>query len=138
VQSDQERIVQAVLAFYPRVEAVYLFGSFGTDGELPGSDADIAILLPPREAAAGGALGLIETRFALEKVLGREVDLVNLRRVPTVLQKEVILAERRIYFGDSFAADTFEMLVLSLYQKLNEERRGILEEGLRSGRFFAA
>lgn len=33
-------------------------------------------------------------------------------------------------------ADEFEMLVLSLYQKLNEERAAILNEGLRSGKFY--
>lgn len=138
MQNAQEIIVRTVLDRHPQAEAVYLFGSFDTEGEMPDSDADVAVLLPPEEAAAVGAPGMAETRFALEKALARNVDLVNLRRVPTVLQKEVILTGRRIRCADLFAADTFEMLVLSFYQKLNEERKGILEEGLRSGRFFAA
>lgn len=45
------------------------------------------------------------------------------------------MADRRIYCGDLYAADEFEMLVLSFYQKLNEERAEVLAEGLRSGRF---
>jgi hypothetical protein len=52
-----------------------------------------------------------------------------------VLQKEVIAANRRIHDGDSGSADEFEMLVLSLYQKLNEERAGVVESALAGGRF---
>ncbi|MDZ7620723.1 MAG: nucleotidyltransferase domain-containing protein, partial [Patescibacteria group bacterium] len=60
------------------------------------------------------------------------------RRVSTVLQKEVVMAERRIFCLDRYAAEEFEMLVLSFCQKLNEERAGILDEGLASGRFVSA
>ncbi len=64
------------------------------------------------------------------------MDLVNLRQVSTVFQKEIVMAERRIYCADQYAADEFEMLTISFYQKLNEERAGILAEGLRSGSFY--
>lgn len=64
------------------------------------------------------------------------MDLINLREVSTVFQKEIIAADRRIHTGNAYAADEFEMLVLSFYQKLSEERAGILAEGLRSGRFY--
>jgi len=40
----------------------------------------------------------------------------------------------RLYAGDENESAVFEMLVLSFYQKLNEERRGILENILQSGR----
>jgi len=62
--------------------------------------------------------------------------LINLRQVSTVFQKEIIMAERRIICADTYAAEEFEMLVLSRYQKLNEERAELLAEGLRSGRFY--
>ena len=75
------------------------------------------------------------TALALGSVLKRDVDLVNLRRVPTVLQKEIVIADRRIYTGDRYAAEEFEMLTLSFYQKLNEERAGIIESALKDGRF---
>ncbi|MBE9546321.1 MAG: nucleotidyltransferase domain-containing protein, partial [Proteobacteria bacterium] len=45
-------------------------------------------------------------------------------------------ADRRIYQADEYAADEFDMLTISYYQKLNEERAGILEEVLASGRFY--
>ncbi|MCZ7670644.1 MAG: hypothetical protein M5U34_27580 [Chloroflexi bacterium] len=46
------------------------------------------------------------------------------------------MAERRIFCADEYAADEFEMLTLSYYQKLNEERREILAEFARTGRAY--
>jgi hypothetical protein len=56
--------------------------------------------------------------------------------VPTVLQKEIVAAGRRVYQADEYAADEFEMLVISYYQKLNDERREILEAFNRTGRAY--
>jgi uncharacterized protein len=72
----------------------------------------------------------------MQAVVNRDVDLINLRLAPTVLQKEIVMNGRRIYQTIGTTADEFEMLVLSLYQKLNEERAEILAEGLRSGKFY--
>ena len=63
-------------------------------------------------------------------------DLINLRTAPVILRKEIIAADRRIYCADEYAADEFEMLTISFYQKLNEERRGIVESALKTGRFY--
>lgn len=63
-------------------------------------------------------------------------DLINLRTAPVILRKEIIAAERRVYCADIYAADEFEMLTLSLYQKLTAERREIVEGGLKTGRFY--
>jgi hypothetical protein len=79
---------------------------------------------------------LSDVRFELEALLKRDVDLINLRRVPTVLQKEIVAAGRRVYQADEYAADEFEMLVISYYQKLNDERREILEAFNRTGRAY--
>ena len=131
-----ETIIQTIRNDYPEVQAIYLFGSWGTKDEWPTSDVDIAILLPPEKAKNLDLFTLIGTQSKLETVLHRSVDLLNLRRVSAVFQKEVVMADRQIYTADKYAADEFEMLTLSYYQKLNEERADILAEGLRSGRFF--
>ncbi len=75
-----------------------------------------------------------DLRFELERLLEKDVDLINLRRVPTVLQKEIVATDRRIHTADEYAADEFEMLTISYYQKLNEERSEILKEIMTSGR----
>lgn len=130
-----DAIIQTVLEHYPDTQAIYLFGSYGTEQEWPESDADIAVLLPPKKSGKIGSLAMSDLRFALESVLQKEVDLINLRQVSTVLQKEVVAADRRIYEGGKYAAEEFDMLTLSQYQKLNEERAGILASALADGRF---
>lgn len=132
---EWDEMIRIALEHFPKTQAIYLFGSYGTDQEWPESDVDIAVLLPPEEAKEVGSLVMSDLRFALESLLKKDVDLINLRRVPTVLQKEVIAADCRIYEGDRHAAEEFEMLTLSYYQKLNEERAEIVKSALSSGRF---
>ncbi len=129
-------MVPIVLEHYPEAQAIYLFGSYGTEVEWPDSDIDIAVLLPPAEAKRAGALDMGDLHLAMEALLGKDVDLINLRQVSTVLQKEVVFADRRIFCADLYAADEFEMLTLSFYQKLNQERAGILADGLANGKFY--
>jgi uncharacterized protein len=131
----QKEIIRTVLDHYPYAQAIYLFGSYGTEQEWPESDVDIAVLLPPEEAKRAGLLMMSDLRFVLESLLKKDVDLINLRRVPTVLQKEVVTMGCRIYEGDRYAAEEFEMLTLSYYQKLNEERAEIIKSALSSERF---
>lgn len=133
--ADHRPIIEAVLNHYPDIQAIYLFGSYDTEYQWPNSDVDIALLLPPKKVREAGSLALGPLWFELERRLGKTVDLIDLRQVPTVFRKEIIAADRRIYCGDEYAADEFEMLTLSFYQKLNQERREVLAEGLRSGRF---
>ncbi|MDP2984370.1 MAG: nucleotidyltransferase domain-containing protein [Candidatus Latescibacter sp.] len=129
-------IVRIILEHYPTAQAIYLFGTYSTEFERPDSDVDIAILLPHSDAKREGFMTFSDAVVALERLLGKDVDLINLRQVSTVFQKEIIMVERRIFCANTYAADEFEMLTLSFYQKLNEERADVLAEGLRSGRFY--
>ncbi len=121
-------ITAAILGAYPDTQAIYLFGSWGTEDEWPNSDIDIAVLLPPEQAQFVDFWAWLQLSGHLSTIVYKDVDLLNIRQASTVLQKEVVVAERRIYTGDSYAADEFEMLTLSFYQKLNEERADILAE----------
>ncbi|MEI8174124.1 MAG: nucleotidyltransferase domain-containing protein [Deltaproteobacteria bacterium] len=47
---NSDAIVETVLGFYPDVEAVYLFGTYQTEGEWPDSDVDIALLFSHNRA----------------------------------------------------------------------------------------
>ena len=132
-----DMIIRTILAAYPDAQAIYLFGSYGTEDEWPDSDADIAVLLPPLQAKQVGSLVMSPLCADLASLLKRDVDLINLRLVDTVFQKEIVFADRRIYCGDEYAADEFEMLTLSYYQRLNEERAEIINDALATGRFIA-
>jgi predicted nucleotidyltransferase len=129
-------IIKTILQYYPEVQAIYLFGSSAAGLERPDSDLDIALLLPHELAKREKNLILSECRFALEKALQQEVDLLNARQVSTVMQKEII-SGRLIYGPDRQVVDEFEMLVLSYYQKLNEERQDILVSFRRTRRAYA-
>jgi uncharacterized protein len=56
--------------------------------------------------------------------------------VSTVLQKEIIDHGRLIYAADPYIVDEFEMLFISYYQKLNEERQEILQAFYPTGRAY--
>lgn len=135
-ESARDLIIAIVQEHLPNVQGIYLFGSYGTADEWLDSDVDIALLLPPDEAREVGQLIASDLQHKLAKALGREVDLLNARLVSTVFQKEIIYGQL-IYCGDRYAVDEFEMLTLSYYQKLNEERAEILAEFRKTGRAYA-
>ncbi|MEA2082382.1 MAG: nucleotidyltransferase domain-containing protein [Elusimicrobiota bacterium] len=136
LKEQKEIIIKIVLRRYPGVQAIYLFGSYVTGGERPDSDVDIALLFKPETAGRTGSLTMSDLKFEIERALNKKLDTVNLRLMNTVFQKEIIAADGRIYCGDEYKADEFEMLTMSKYQRLNEERHGIIENALTGGSFY--
>jgi len=134
--TPEKRIVGIVRRHYPTAQAIYLFGSFGTPGERPESDVDIAVLLPAAEKVSTTSMMLSDCRFELEDELKRDVDLLSARDISTVFQKEVVFGGRRLDCQDENAMAEFECLTMSLYQKLNEERSAILEQFALTGRAY--
>ncbi len=130
-------IVKTVSFYYPDISAIYLFGSCGTEYERIDSDVDIALLLPVLTAKAAGRLSFSACWSALSSLTERSVDLINLRLVNTVFQHEIIQRGTILFKAADSATDTFEMLTMSLYQKLNEERKDIIREVLRAKRVLA-
>jgi uncharacterized protein len=129
---DQLAAIAAVRTSFPDIEAIYLFNSIG-----PSSDVDVALLIsPPLDRLESSNLFMHPLHAQLEQLTGRRVDLINLRQVPTVLQKEVVMLGRRIYCADELAADEFDISVMSRYQKLNQERAEILAQFEATGRAY--
>jgi predicted nucleotidyltransferase len=127
-------IEKIIRTFYPEVQAIYLFGSYARDDARVDSDVDLAILLPHECAKTLGSIAFSECAKTLSEYLKRSVDLINLREVNTVFQHEIIQTGQRVFTSEETDTGIFEMHVLSFYQKLNEERHGILEDILHSGR----
>jgi predicted nucleotidyltransferase len=135
---DLSAVPTILIEQFPGLQALYLFGSRATDQALPGSDLDLALLLPPGPSdGEERALELLRVRALCEEAAGGRVDLVDLRAASTILQIEVLRAERRLLVRDALAAAEFEMLTLSYYQRLNEQRRGILGRFRETGRAYA-
>ena len=115
-----------LVAGLPGVQAVYLFGSAARGRLRADSDADFAVL-------AAGTLDTVtvfETRLRLAAMLGRSVDLVDLRSASPVIARQVLAAGRRLCAPDSTAAARFEMVVPSLYDDLKATRAPV-EAALR-------
>jgi len=136
-QADKvEAIVQTCLSCLPEIQAIYLFGSWGKEQQTKHSDLDLALLLPQEQAKASSNLYGSKLHKELESMLKIDIDLINLHQTNTVLQKEIIADSRRIYCADKYAADEFEMLTMSYYQKLNDERAAVLQSFYKSKRAY--
>ena len=130
-------MVRTLLSYYPNAQVVYLFGSYGTEAEWPGSDINLTLLLPFQTAVAAKDLAFSPCWMAFEQMLEQEVDLINLRLTSTVFQNEILDSGRLIMFNDAEAVREFDMRVLSSYQKLNEKRKEIVTAFYHSKRAYA-
>jgi len=130
------QLVASIKQCFPAVQGIYLFGSFATASVSTESDVDIALLLPHQIARQSGNLVLSNLQMRLEQQLNRTVDLINLRLVSTVLQMQVVETGQLLDRADPYAIAEFEMLTLSFYQKLNEERKEILQVFWETGRAY--
>ena len=106
------------------LKAVYVFGSSITEFATTQSDIDIAVICRFKVER----LNLWDIGQEIAVVLNRDVDLLDLRGVTTVVQMQVVSTGRRIFCIDEEECEKFEGLVFSSYALLNEERREILED----------
>jgi predicted nucleotidyltransferase len=104
--------------------AVYLFGSQARGDSAKDADIDLAVL-------AKGKLDPV-ARWKLQEDLAalahRNVDLVDLRQASTVMRVQVLRDAAVLVDAQPSERMAFEMTALSAYARLNEERRGILDD----------
>ena len=127
-----ETSLEALKDAFPEIVSVYRFGSLGTEYERAASDLDLAVY-------AGLSLPASELWYVAQDLaseLGRDVDVVDLASASTVMRAQVVHTGERIYCADLVVCETFEDYVYSSYARLNEERRGILEDVLRRGSVY--
>lgn len=128
--SRDDHLVKLLREGWPGIQAVYLFGSVAKGEEHPDSDLDVAGLGP------NGRQHCMDLQLALSMEVGQEVDLVDLRSAPTILQKEVISGGHLLWADNRVEVEFFELYVWASYQKLSDERAQILAAGKQSGRFY--
>ncbi len=116
----------------PDVVTIYLFGSEALSQTHAASDVDIAILAPHRLVP----LARWDLQEQLARVLRRSVDLVDLCAASTVMKAQVLAHDVILYDGNPTLRATFEAEALASYARLNEERRGILDDILERGRVY--
>ena len=125
-------IVKVLLESLPDCQAIYRFGSWGTEAQRPDSDIDIAIL-PARPLKQVRRWELAQTMAAQA---GRDVDLVDLLQASTVMRLQVVAHGELLYAPDAVSIEMFEDMVFSSYARLNEERRDILADVRQRGSIY--
>lgn len=125
----QARTLPSLLARWPKLLALYHFGSTATGQAGPNSDADLAVLLPGQ----ADILALWDEAQTLAGILGRSVDLIDLRAASTVMQYQIITTGQRIWALDAQAA-LFESFILSEKTALDTARGELLHDIQQSGR----
>jgi predicted nucleotidyltransferase len=124
IDAGIDRLLERLRFSLPDLIAVYLFGSQARDAERPDSDIDLAVLCPePLDAVACWDLGQ-----ELAALAGKDVDLIDLRRASTVMRARIIAEGSRLYCANDTTCAEFEVHAYSAYARLNEERRGILQD----------
>jgi predicted nucleotidyltransferase len=117
----------------PALLVIYRFGSEAQGTARPGSDIDLAVLAQSRVAPNL----LVEVQQGLAMLLHRDVDLIDLRAVSTVMQMQVLSTGECLFSCDDRARELFEMVAYASYARLNEERSGILDDIRRQGSVYA-
>jgi len=112
--------------------AVYLFGSHASNQAMPDSDVDLAVLGKSPYTAAD----LFNVSSNLAIMLKRNVDLVDLRAVPTDLQAQIVTKGQRHVLTNFEQIESFEDFVYSSYARLNEERKYIIADIQQRGSVY--
>lgn len=124
IQTVKEYLVKQVSPY-----VIYLFGSYAAGNERIDSDIDLAFL----SDQSFSEYNLFMISQGLANLLDRNVDLIDLKEASTVFQAQVIGTGKVIYNEDDTQRLIFEMKVLKMYAKLNEERENIIKQIKESG-----
>lgn len=122
-----------LLELLPEAWAVYVHGSFARGDARPDSDLDLAVLMPsnqvleePWELAAK-----VATR------VGREVDLVDLRRASDVLRMQVLGHGQVLYNARPGEVLGWEGQAMTRYGHYRREVAGLAEQFRKTGVGYA-
>jgi uncharacterized protein len=114
-------LVEVVRRCVPDIDGIYLFGSVARGRTRPGSDVDVALLIPPGRKVSTGEF--LATAAELESLTHRTVDLSVLdTQTQLVHAKEVVTTGICLFARSQERIRSFEMQVLSEYARFLEDR----------------
>ncbi len=130
----QQQIIHFLTQHLPNVKGIYLFGSRLTEEYVRSdSDWDVAFLLDAKPLSSLEKWNLQQN---MASALHAEIDLIDLQGANTVFRFEIITSGERIYCADDYFCDSFEVMCISSYQYLQEERKDILEDIFKRGSVY--
>jgi uncharacterized protein len=130
---DRQRLLDtarnALLAAFPNVWAIYVYGSFARGDHSLKSDIDLALLLPPDEKIDE----LLSIISDVSTRVHREVDLVDLRKASDVLRREILAEGRILHVSQPDRVLEWEGTAISRYQRYREEVSDLLKDFQSTG-----
>ena len=133
ITQQQIDIIKNFLIKNLDVDVIYLFGSSVKNTMREDSDIDIAFL--SEKSVDPYDLFILSQKLA--DLVGREVDLIDIKKATTVFQTQIISTGIVIYSRDEKKRAIFEMITYKSYARLNEEREEILDKIKESGSIYA-
>ena len=112
---------------------IIVFGSFANGTTHKESDIDLAFFKKEQNSSSYEVFMLAQE---LADILKMDVDLVDLNHASTVFQAQIFSTGKVIFSNDENLRMNIEMTALSMYAKLNEERKPILENVDESGTIY--
>ncbi|MBF0492427.1 MAG: nucleotidyltransferase domain-containing protein [Deltaproteobacteria bacterium] len=132
MQNKIEKIRQWAEQNNNELIALYGFGSYFEGMSNSESDIDLAWL--GKEKLAD--LERWKMQEELASLLGKNVDLIDLKSTTTVFRFEIISHAQLIFCSNSDTAAFFETYVYSSYLRFQEERKAILSDVLKRGSVY--
>lgn len=120
----ESKIVDFIRGKIKNLTGLYLFGSYATEMHTSRSDLDIAFLTSEKVTA----LERWKIQEELASFIDIDIDLVDLKEASVILRTEVVENGKRIYTGNAYECDNFEMVTYSMYSDLNGSRMYILQD----------
>lgn len=130
-ESDSARIVEILKRSFDIV-LIYAYGSFARGEGREDSDVDIAVYT--EHEIDSYALFMISGEIAL--ALGREIQIVDLRTVSTVLGAQIVGNHGVLYCSDDVLRANLNIRFFKEYALLNEERACILDRIREEGQVY--
>ena len=129
-----QHAVEIITSSLNDVQAIYQFGSYDTPLETPESDLDLAILI----ANAIDKTTLWDLSQDIAIAIHRDVDLIDLRRAPTIFQHEIISSGQRIYTHKEHItmSNLFEVFVDHKYLDFIEARASMIDDIRKRGSIY--
>ncbi len=111
---------------------IILFGSAAEERLRDDSDIDLAFL--SEKSLSEYEVFIIAQELANE--LGRDVDLIDLRKASTVFKANILGTGKIIYSSDENRKHEFQINTFKDYALLNEERKEILDRTMERGSIY--
>ena len=131
--SNKQIIIDMLKKEIPKLQALYIFGSYADGTATNTSDIDIAYLTT--ETLDPTQRWDISQKLAI--LLSRDIDLIELTETNTIFRYQILSKGIRIY-GEGYDVENFETLAYSFYLRFQEERKPIVDEILKNRSVFGS